>query len=165
MEPVRAISKAGAAFMRASTLAVALATTVAAAMVSASSSANALVPFSIVGDGIPHALTATEGDPARGRAIVTNRTIGLCLLCHPASFADATATGNLAPSLDGAGGRLTAAQLRLRIVDSRRNNASSIMPSYYRVEAMTRTSQATQNKPIFDAQQIEDVVAFLSTLK
>lgn len=118
-----------------------------------------------IADTIPTPLTAAAGNPTGGRAIVTNRTVGLCLLCHPASFSEQTSQGNLAPSLDGVGSRYTAAQLRLRIVDSRRLNKDSIMPSYYRVAGLIRQSSATQNKPIFDAQQIEDIVAFLVTLK
>jgi L-cysteine S-thiosulfotransferase len=116
-------------------------------------------------DTIPAPLTTTAGDPINGRAIVSNRNVGLCLLCHSAAFADQAAPSNLAPTLDGIGARYNAAQLRLRIVDSRRLNAASIMPAYYRVEGLTRVSAALQGKPILNAQQIEDVVAFLVTLK
>jgi L-cysteine S-thiosulfotransferase len=119
----------------------------------------------ITDDTMQTPLTITAGDPINGRAIVSNRNVGLCLLCHSASFADSTLQGNIAPSLDGAGSRYTPAQLRLRIVDSRRLNAASVMPAYYRVEGLTRVSVTSQNKPIFSPQQVEDVVAFLTTLK
>lgn len=116
-------------------------------------------------EAMPEPLTATPGDPARGRAIVANRQVGLCLLCHPASIAEERSQGNLAPDLAGAGARLSAAQLRLRIVDSRRNNPASIMPAYFRREGLERVGAAWRNRTILDAQQVEDVVAYLASLK
>ena len=92
-----------------------------------------------------------------------------CILCHtaPADLASAGVrfSGNLAPSLDGAGSRWTAEQLRLRLVDSRRLNPQTIMPSYYRSEGLVEVAAAFRGKPIMDAQQIEDLIAYLSTLK
>ncbi len=76
-----------------------------------------------------------------------------------------TFQGNLAPSIVGAASRSTEAQLRLRLVDGRRLNPDSIMPSYYRVDGLMRVGSVWQSKPILDAQQIEDVVAYLLTLK
>jgi sulfur-oxidizing protein SoxX len=122
----------------------------------------------VVGDAIPAALagaTAYVGDPARGRAIVLNRQLGLCLLCHSGPFPEQRLQGNLAPDLKGAGSRWSAAQLRLRIVDSSRVNAATIMPAYYKVEGLTRVAPAYQGKPVLNAEQIEDVVAFLTTLR
>jgi L-cysteine S-thiosulfotransferase len=126
--------------------------------------AEPLQPYEIVGDAIPKPLTATPGDPARGRAIVINRRVGLCLLCHSGPFPEEKLQGNLAPDLAGAGSRWSAGQLRLRIVDARRLNAETIMPPYYRVDGLDRVAPAFRDKPIFSAQQIEDVVAFLATL-
>ena len=108
------------------------------------------------------------GDAARGKAIVSNRQQGLCVLCHqlPDSLGVPIAfQGNLAPSIAGAGSRLSAAQLRSRIVDSRKLNPTSVMPAYHRTEGLTRVGTAWQQKPILDAQQVEDVVAYLVTLK
>lgn len=110
-------------------------------------------------------LTAAPGDAARGRAIVLNRQKGLCLLCHSGPFPEERFQGDLAPSLAGAGARLTKAQLRLRIMDSRRLNPASIMPSYYRTEGLTQVAPAWQGKPLLTAEEIEDVVAFLATLR
>lgn len=124
-----------------------------------------LAKFVVVGDGIPAPLTMIAGDAARGRAIVVNARLGMCLLCHQAPMHEQTFQGNLAPSIAGAGTRSTAAQLRLRLVDGRRLNPDSIMPSYYRVDGLMRVGSAWQSKPILDAQQIEDVVAYLRTLK
>jgi sulfur-oxidizing protein SoxX len=116
-------------------------------------------------DAIVQPLTDTKGDPARGRTIVTNRQLGLCLLCHSGPFPEERFQGNLAPDLAGVGRRLTEGQLRLRIVDSSRVNPATIMPAYHRIEGLTRVAPAFRDKPILTAQQIEDVVAFLTTLK
>jgi sulfur-oxidizing protein SoxX len=116
-------------------------------------------------DAIGESLTGAKGDPARGRAIVVNRQVGLCLLCHSGPFPEERFQGNLAPDLRGAGRRFTEGQLRLRIVDSSRINPATIMPAYYRSEGLERVAPTWRGKPILSAAQIEDVVAFLVTLK
>ena len=116
-------------------------------------------------DSLPQSLTGAKGDPVRGRAIVANRQVGLCLLCHSGPFPDERFQGELAPDLRGAGARWTEGQLRLRIVDSGRVNPASIMPAYHRTEGLVRVGPAWRGKPILSAEQIEDVVAFLTTLK
>jgi sulfur-oxidizing protein SoxX len=121
--------------------------------------------FELQGDGMPQPLTATPGDPARGRAIVASRQQGLCLLCHSGPFPEERFQGTVATSLAGAGSRWTAAQLRLRVVDSRRLNADTVMPSFHRTDGLQRVGPAWQGKPVLDAQQVEDVVAFLGTLR
>ena len=115
-------------------------------------------------DSLPESLTGIKGDPARGRTIVTNRHVGLCLLCHSGPIPEERFQGNLAPDLKGAGARWTEGQLRLRIVDSSRINPASIMPAYHRTEGLTRVAPAYRGKPILTAGEIEDVVAFLLTL-
>ena len=124
-----------------------------------------LVGGASASDGIPQPLTGMKGDPARGRAIVVNRQVGLCLLCHSGPFPEERFQGNLAPDLRGAGSRWSEAELRLRIVDSSRINPATIMPAYHRTEGLTRVAPAWRGKPILSAEQIEDVVAFLTTLK
>ena len=116
-------------------------------------------------DSMPQSLTGQPGDPARGRAIVANRTIGLCLLCHSAPIPEERFQGNLAPTLAGAGLRSTPGQLRLRLADAARLNPDTIMPPYYRSDGLTRVARNFQGKTILTAEQIEDVVAYLSTLK
>jgi len=108
---------------------------------------------------------AAAGDAARGRAIVANRQVGLCLLCHTGPIPEGRFQGNLAPPLDGAGDRSTAAQLRQRLVDAGSINPSTIMPSYYKTEGLARVGAAHQGKTILTAQQIEDVIAYLQTLR
>lgn len=127
--------------------------------------AQGLPPYAVSGDGIAASLTGSKGDAARGRTIVMNRQVGLCLLCHSGPFPEERFQGNLAPDLKGAGARWSEAQLRLRIVDSSRLNPESIMPSYYRTDGLTRVAPAFSGKPVLTAEQIEDVVAYLATLK
>lgn len=110
-------------------------------------------------------LTDVPGDPSRGRAIVADRTRGLCLLCHAGPIPEERFQGNLAPPLDGAGLRWSAAELRLRLVDGKRLNPDSIMPSYYRVEGLHRVAPAQRGRAILAAQEIEDVIAYLLTLR
>jgi sulfur-oxidizing protein SoxX len=118
-----------------------------------------------VNDGIPASLTGQRGDGVRGRAIVTNRQVGLCLLCHSGPFPEEKLQGTLAPDLKGAGLRSTEAQLRLRMVDASRLNPDTIMPPYYRLDGLTRVAPLFRGRPILTAEQIEDVVAFLESLR
>lgn len=108
---------------------------------------------------------AAPGDPKRGREIVANRQVGLCLLCHTAPIPEERFQGNLAPDLAGTGSRWTEDQLRQRIKDSSTINPSTIMPAYHKTEGLTRVAPAHRNKPILSEQQIEDVVAYLATLR
>jgi sulfur-oxidizing protein SoxX len=125
--------------------------------------------FEVVGDGIPQPLTATPGDPARGRAIVADRRVGLCLLCHSGPIPEERFQGNLAPPLDGAGKRWTAAQLRMRIADARALNPNSLMPAFHRPAPQQadarRVAAPFRGQPLLTAQQVEDVVAWLETLQ
>lgn len=123
------------------------------------------VAYEVSGDEIPASLTGSPGDPARGRAIVVNRQVGLCLLCHSGPFPEERFQGTIAPDLAGSGTRWSEGQLRLRLVDGTRLNPNTLMPSYYRVDHLTRVGDAWRGKPILSAAQIEDVVAFLSTLR
>ena len=122
-------------------------------------------PVTVVGDAIPTPLVGAPGDPARGRAIVADRTRGLCLLCHAGPFPEERFQGNLAPDLTGVGARLSAGQLRLRLVDGRRLDPGTIMPAYYSLDGLTRVGASWQGRTILAAAEIEDVVAFLATLR
>ena len=131
----------------------------------ATAAAGSLPPFLIVGDAIPASLTGAAGDPASGRAIVLDRRLGACLMCHTGPFPEERFQGTLAPDLSGVGSRWSIGQLRLRLVDATRLNPNTIMAPYYRVDGLTRVGSVWRGKPILTAAQIEDVVAFLSTLR
>jgi len=131
----------------------------------AGGAAAQLPPGAVGGDAIPLSLTGAAGDAARGRAIVLDRQRGLCLLCHAGPFPEERFQGTLAPDLAGAGARWTQGQLRLRIVDGRRLNPETIMPSYFRLDGLHRVGRAWQGRTILTAAEIEDVVAFLATLR
>ena len=121
--------------------------------------------YLVVGDAIPEPLAARPGDAARGRAIVANRSVGLCLLCHSGPIPEERFQGTLAPSLAGAGARWSGGQLRLRIADGARLNPDTIMPPYYRTTGLQRVARAFEGKTILTAEQVEDVVAYLASLK
>jgi sulfur-oxidizing protein SoxX len=125
---------------------------------------EALRPYEVVGNAIPKSLTGAPGDPERGRAIGVRRE-STCLLCHSGPFPEQRFQGDLSPSLQGAGARWSEGELRLRMVDAARLNPATIMPSYYRVDGLTRVAQNYRGKPALTAEQIEDVVAYLKTLK
>ncbi|QOZ75766.1 sulfur oxidation c-type cytochrome SoxX [Bradyrhizobium sp. CCBAU 53351] len=126
--------------------------------------ADELVSYNIVGDGIPTSLTGSPGDAARGRTLVLARST-TCILCHSGPFPETRFQGDLAPDLTGAGNRWTASQLRLRLVDASRFNAETIMPSYYRNDGLVRVGRNFAGKAILSAAEIEDIVAFLATLR
>jgi len=124
-----------------------------------------LQQYAIISDAIPASLTGAAGDAVDGRAIVLDRRLGACLLCHTGPFPEERFQGTLAPDLAGAGSRWSVGQLRLRLVDPTRLNPETIMPPYYRVDGLTRVGSAWRGKPMLTAEQVEDVVAFLSTLR
>ena len=104
-----------------------------------------------------------RGDAGRGRALFATRDEARCLLCHQAPGIDVHS--NVGPSLAGVGSRLSADQIRLRIADITRVNPQSVMPTFHRTEGMTRVMPQFEGKPVLDAQQVEDLVAWLETLK
>ena len=126
--------------------------------------AQGLRPYAVVGDAIPDSLTNMRGDPVRGRTLVVDRT-STCILCHNGPFPEQKFQGDLAPNLAGSGSRWSEGQLRLRLVDASRLNAATIMPSYYRADGLNRVGRSWQGKTILTAEQIEDIVAYLETLR
>lgn len=122
-------------------------------------------PYVVEGDAIPRPLTGQAGDPARGQALMADRQRSLCSLCHAGPFAPPHQQGTLAPDLQGIGARLNEGQLRLRVVDIKRLVPDSIMPSYARTDGFARVAAAWQGKPVLTAAEIEDVIAYLATLR
>ena len=138
--------------------------TVGASVVAGCATAPDAVPAAS-SDAIATPLTSLPGRPGEGRRIVADRRVGLCLLCHSAPVAEAPFQGDIATNLAGAGSRWSEGQLRLRLVDPARLNPGTLMPAYGRSGGSVRVSDAWRNKPGLQPQQIEDVVAYLKTLR
>ena len=155
----------GSAPRRPRFLVSAVAAALALLAASAAPSRAELVAYKIACDAIPASLTGSQGNAARGRMIVANHNTGLCLLCHSGPFPQDKFQGTMAPDLAGAGARWSEGQLRLRIVDASKFNPQTIMPPFYRVDHLTRVAPAFRDKPVLTAVEIEDVVAYLMTLK
>ena len=127
--------------------------------------AGELVPYRVEGDRINASLTGQPGDPGRGRAIVLDLHGSTCLLCHAGPFPEQRFQGTIGPSLAGVGDRLSEGQIRLRLVDASVANPETVMPRFYAVTGLTRVAPAYAGRPVLEADQIEDVVAFLTTLR
>jgi len=108
---------------------------------------------------------ASAGDPGRGRTLVLARDPANCVLCHAIPDPELPVAGDVGPSLAGIGLRLSAGALRLRIVDSARLNPKSIMPRYGVTDGLVDVAPEYRGHPILDPQQVEDLVAYLQTLR
>lgn len=125
---------------------------------------EALAPHRVEGDAIREPLASAPGDAARGKQVVVGRDSN-CLLCHTAPETGVRFMGNVGPPLNGVGARFSEGQLRLRIVDSERLNRETIMPPYYRMDGLNQVAATFRGKPVLSAQQVEDTVAYLLTLR
>jgi sulfur-oxidizing protein SoxX len=135
-----------------------------AAILPCTVAAQGLRPYVVADDAISESLTGAAGDAARGRALVADRT-WTCILCHSGPFPEVKFQGDLAPELAGAGSRWSQGQLRLRLVDASRLNPATIMPSYYRIDGLVRVGATWRGKPMLSAEQIEDMVEYLASLR
>ena len=133
----------------------------------AAQAADGMVSYTIVdGDSIPQALTAQAGDPAEGAKVFKDRKLGNCLACHAnPAMANEPFHGEVGPSLAGVADRYDAAQLRLIVVNAKEINPDTVMPAFYRVDGLNRVRKDLVGLPILTAQQVEDVVAYLGTIK
>lgn len=132
----------------------------------ASAGADEQIAFNIVdGTSIPKALAAGPGDPVRGRAVAINRKSGNCLACHILPIPEQPFHGKVGPDLSEVGGTYSAGELRLRIVNPKVLNPDTIMPAFYRTDGFNRVMKKFDGKTILTAQEVEDVVAYLMTLK
>lgn len=136
-----------------------------AALPASSEAGDALLAYRIAGDAIPGPIGGLAGDAARGRMLVLDRTVGNCLICHKVPEPSERFMGELGPDLTGVGGRLSAGQLRLRLIDQSLLNPKTLMPPYYRVDGLERVAERYRGRPVLDAQQLEDVVAYLTSLR
>jgi sulfur-oxidizing protein SoxX len=134
--------------------------------VSASAAAEELVKFSIVdSNSIPDSLTGKTGDPAKGRATAIHHKKGNCLACHTLPAPEQPYHGEVGPDLNGVADRLSEGEIRLRIVNPKYANPGTIMPAFYRTEGLHMVAKKWQGKPMLSAEEVEDVVAYLMTLK
>jgi sulfur-oxidizing protein SoxX len=106
---------------------------------------------------------AAAGDAVRGREVFISREGGHCVLCHAAP--GVAIAGDVGPAMAGVGARYTVPQLRLRVADITRVRPDTVMPTFHRTQGLERVAPGLRGKPALDAQQVEDVVAYLSTLK
>jgi sulfur-oxidizing protein SoxX len=152
--------------MRKATL---LGMTVAAAMTVTAISANAetaMVKFKIMdGEKIEKSLTGKPGDAAKGRKLAIHKKKGNCLACHVMPIPEQSFHGDLGPDLAGVASRYSAGELRLRLVDATVINEKTIMPAFYRSAGLHRVLKKFKGKTVLSAQEVEDILAYLLTLK
>ncbi|MCR0982767.1 sulfur oxidation c-type cytochrome SoxX [Roseomonas populi] len=121
--------------------------------------------FTMAEDAIEAPLDGLRGDPARGEAVVRNRETANCLICHSIPGAAESFMGEVGPPLAGVRSRLSPGQIRLRVVDPTLWNPQAIMPAYHRTEGLVRVDPRYRGRPVLTAQEVEDVVAYLSALE
>ena len=147
-----------------SALAIALASTTIQSATSAH--AGGAVKYDVVDEGVPKAFTAEAGNADRGKKIYANRKKGNCLACHVTTdLKSMPFHGDVGPSMDGVASRYSAAQLRLRVANPKALNEDTIMPAFYRNDGFTRVLKKFKGKTVLSAQEVEDVVAYLMTMK
>jgi sulfur-oxidizing protein SoxX len=124
-----------------------------------------LVPYKIVKDGIPESLTGKPGDAVQGRKAFIATVKGNCLSCHEAPIPEELFHGKIGPALAGVAGRLSEAEMRLRIVNPKIVNPDTLMPAFYRLEGLNRVMKSWAGKTILAPGEVEDIIAYLKTLK
>lgn len=127
--------------------------------------AAALETYRVVADAIPEPLGGLAGDAGRGAALIRDRERGNCLICHHGDDPAEPFQGSIGPPLRGVGLRLSAGQLRLRLVDMSRLDPETVMPPYFRTENLRDVAPAYRGRPALSAQEIEDVVSYLASLR
>tara|TARA_R110002153_G_scaffold44108_3_gene124372 strand:- start:3861 stop:4313 length:453 start_codon:yes stop_codon:yes gene_type:complete len=135
-------------------------------MMAGTAGAAELAKYEVVEMAIPKSLTGKAGDPATGEKVLINRKLGNCLACHQVTALEAQPFhGLIGPTLDGVAERYNEGQLRLQVVNAKAINPDTIMPAFYRTEGLHRVLKKFDGKSILTAEQVEDVVAYLTTLK
>ena len=136
-----------------------------ALLLSSPASAADLIKYQINNDAIATSLTGKAGDPVNGKKLATNRKKGNCLACHSMPIPEQAFHGNIGPDLKGISSRYSEGELRLRIVNPKVLNSETIMPAFYKADGFNRVMKKFVGKTIITAQEVEDIVAYLMTLK
>lgn len=125
-----------------------------------------IVKYKITDDAIKASLTGKAGDAASGKKLAVNRKKGNCLACHAISdLKDQPFHGDVGPSLDGVADRYSEGEIRLRIVNPKTANQDTIMPAFYKADGLHRNLKKFKGKTVLKAQEVEDIVAYLMTMK
>lgn len=147
------------------TLAIAACGIAFAASLSLPVSAAGLVKYEVKDDAIAVSLTGKAGNAENGRKLAINRKKGNCLACHVMPIPEQAFHGDIGPDLTGVGSRYNEGELRLRVVDSKIINEDTIMPAFYRDSGFNRVHKNFKGKSVLSAEEVEDIVAYLVTLK
>ena len=125
-----------------------------------------LVPYKVMdGHSIAKSLTGKAGNAVEGRKVAINRKKGNCLACHKMPIPEQQFHGEIGPDLAGVGSRYKEGELRLRVVNPKVLNDDTIMPAFYRLDGLHEVHKNFKGKTVLSAQEVEDVVAYLLTLK
>lgn len=131
---------------------------------SAAAAEEELAGYRVENHAIPESLTGRPGNPVRGERIVRDPDKATCLICHAIPIEGEPDPGNIGPPLHGVASRYTAGELRLRLVEPKRLNPETVMPSYYEARGLYRVATEYRGRSIYSASEIEDVIAYLLTL-
>ncbi len=137
----------------------------ASLLAAAPACADDYLPWRVTDFAIEEPLGGLRGDAARGRELVIARDKGNCLACHHLPIPEQPSHGTIGPPLTGVGARLSAGQLRLRVVDEKQLNPATIMPAFYLHPEVLYRPRPDAATTILTAQEVEDVVTYLVTLK
>lgn len=143
----------------------AVAAVMAAGLFASAASADVIADYKVVDGGIPKSLTGKPGDAVAGKKTFIDRKRGNCLACHTAPIPEQQFHGMIGPAMEGVAERMTEAEMRLRLVDSKQVNPDTSMPAFHRIAGLNRVPKKFADKPILTAQEVEDVLAYIKTLK
>lgn len=138
----------------------------ASALPTSDAGAEELVKYTVKdGESIEQSLTGNPGSAENGRKVAIHRKKGNCLACHAMPVPEQPFHGNVGPDLAGVGSRYSVGELRLRVVNPKFANPDTIMPAFYKSDGLHRVLKGFEGKTVLSAQEVEDVVAYLATLK
>lgn len=125
-----------------------------------------LKPYTIVGgNSIPQSFTGKSGNAQNGKKLFVHRKKGNCLTCHTAPIPEEQFHGKVGPDLAGVAERMSEGEIRLRIVDPKLSNPATPMMAFYKTHGLKQVNKKFIGKPMLNEQELEDIVAYLMTLK